>query len=185
MQETLYLGIDNPLIIATDGASDTHLEVTVSSGKISGTSGNYFFRPLAEGVVPVTARTIDNSGFITDEFIAQFTVKSPPPSITIQGLTGGLITHQKFMDTAELQITVPYNIPESAYEIESFKISEHYSGTNGKYGQGKSFTRIQKRYIEKLSKNNESTPIYIKEIKVKSADGQRFNIQTMGFILQK
>jgi len=186
MPETLYLGIDNPLMIGVDDEEETKLEVSVSSGKIAGKNGKYFFRPIAEGIVSVTAKTIDKSGFVTDEFVASFLVKKLPiPSVTIAGISGGLISKDRFLSSGMIEISTLENIPNSAYQVESFKFSDTIGGGSGKYAQGENFTQLQKRFIEKLIENSESATVYVKEIWVKSADGQRFSIDTMGFILQK
>jgi gliding motility-associated protein GldM len=95
----LYMGVPNPISVSAPGISASNLHVSISSGSLSGSGGNYEAKVTALGTATVTVAGELTKGKISTLGSMLFRVKRiPDPKAEMLGKAGGS------MPTASLRV---------------------------------------------------------------------------------
>ena len=121
----LYIGIDNPITVVTDGINEKDLAVTISQGRIVNTEGKLYAFVSYPGKAVITVQKRDNPG-ITKSF--EFDVRRVPnpndpdfpeelkisnsqePKIYLGSRTGGDISLADLKAQKEIRVTRGYTL---------------------------------------------------------------------------
>jgi len=180
--ETLYIGIENPLTIASTEEEGCYLDIKLDKGEITGKNGKYFITVKERGFVSLTANTVDTLGNIRESKTKKFIVKEfPLPNATINGINGGLISKYMLLSEEGLSLETLVNFDKNNYKIIGFSISDSFTGGNSKQAYSEKFTVMQKMLIRSLKPNSN---LYINNITVKFTNGKIARLAPLAFILQ-
>jgi hypothetical protein len=180
-KEILYIGIENELNIATNH-KNCRIEPQIDKGILSGKNGKYQIQVFEEGEIKISVKVINIQDSVVESSVRKFEAqKLPVPGVTVAGISGGLIYKDRFLTERELKLSIPDEIPDSAYEIVGFTISDSFTGISGKTSNNAEFTPIQRKMIQEMKPGNN---LYIKNTIIRTITGDLLTLQTLGFILQ-
>ncbi len=122
----LYLGVDNPVVIAAANTDPSELEVSFSPGKITGSDGNYMISPSNTGTAELT---ISKNG--TEMGKKEFRVlalPSPTAGINVTDggadhfISSGTIALKSLVSAGGLSAMIPDFIWDTDFKVTSFSI---------------------------------------------------------------
>ncbi len=173
----LYVGIKNPIKIATSGYNVSDLIATVDNGTISGNNGEYIVKPEIVGTANVSVKyknvEIKNSSFRVKH--------TPDPVGMIAGLKRGNISKKKLLKADKLYAIMENFDFDVAPEIQEFVVSivKHGFIIDSK-SNSNVITKEQKELIKTANIGQE---IYFKSIKCKGPDGALRELSVMDFMI--
>src|SRR5690606_3501482 len=159
----VYRGLDNPISATVNGA-DGAISLRASSGSLSGSNGNYIFRPSTGNTVTFTASATTSTGK-TVSGTKEFRIKPVPPA---RGVILGK-THITVPANGIAAQTVRVDWPDFLFDmtatVTSFKVKvpgQPTASVNGTSMGGASGA---------LSKARKGDAVFIFDIKYKSSTG--------------
>jgi hypothetical protein len=180
--EVLYIGIDNPIIMAASGIPEGTIEFEIDQGEITGEKGNYIVRVEKEGTAIITVITKDKNGKVKETSTAKFKVKKIPlPKAMVANMQGGIISKEHLLEQDIVQLLIPPSLYNFSFRVLEFTISERYDGSSGEISIDNKFTIQQKRLIENLQPG---AKIFIKNIVTEGPDGVKTKLNPLGFIIE-
>jgi len=115
----LYIGVDNPVKIASSGYDASELIVSVNNGIILGSNGEYIIRPKEQGIAIVS---INNKGKEIQS--TTFRVKvTPDPVAKVSGRIGGDIKKQELLNVNTVETALENFDFDLSFDIVEFKVS--------------------------------------------------------------
>lgn len=158
---TIYLGINNPIVIATSSSLNNDIIVTSNNGSITKENNQWIAKPAFLGEAILTVSSVLNK---TTTELQKYTLKVknlPNPVITIGGSKGGRMSAQKFMQVKQIDI-------EEGWEITGYVIYLTGAGfPNPMYKQVMGSCQFDKDVLELVSKCGPGTTITIDELRAK------------------
>lgn len=171
----LFLGVDNPVTIASSGCDPSELRPSIDNGVlIVGKKGQYIVRPAKTGAANVT---VVYKGKIIQE--SSFRVKMvPDPVAKVAGISGfGVVDKQYLLKWSGVEAVIENFDFDLRFTVKSFKVSANIGGnTHELVSKSKKFTQEQYDLIKKVEVGQK---IYIEEIKAIGPDG---SIRQLGSI---
>lgn len=170
-KDLLYVGIENPVTITTQGITEDKITVSISEGTITGGNGKYIAVVSQNSTV-----TIDVSSEGKKIGFKEFTVKTiPDPVIYVSGKTSeGVITKEELMKLEAIDYKIDNIDADVKFWILSFDLTINMRDKEGKSelvtepSGSKKLTDKQKEYLSQAKSGNK---IYFENIKVKGSDG--------------
>ena len=166
----LYIGVDNPVVIAVSGHSSDEIEVSVpdETAKITATGekGQYIINPKRPGVLTIVVKA---KGIQVLE--AMFRVKAlPNPVVMVNGQQGGYVEKDILAGQEEVIAFMPNFDFDLKFVVQSFVVST--ADKNGSMIQISSdsnkLTGQQKELIKNLKKGQR---VNFEEVKALGPDG--------------
>ncbi len=166
----LYVGVDNPVVIAVSGHSSDEIEVSVPDDAakitVTGEKGQFIINPKRPGVLTMVVKA---KGITMLE--AMFRVKAlPNPVVMVNGQQGGYVDKDVLAAQEEVTAFMPNFDFDLKFTIQSFVVST--ADKNGYMIQISSdsnkLTEQQKELIKKLKKGQR---VNFEEVKAMGPDG--------------
>jgi hypothetical protein len=183
----LYLGVDNPMAIATSGYETSDLNVSIDNGTITGSNGNYIVRPDHPGSALIS---VSSKGKVIQK--TEFRVKVVPnPVAAIKVLSGDVPDYKsegeiskKELLTADGVVAMMQNFDfDLSFKVVSFVMSatvpDSYT-VREEISKSNKFSNSQIDLIKSLVKNQKLT---FEEIKVIGPDGKLRKLSPMVFTI--
>lgn len=144
----LYLGLDNPVMIAVSGYKAKELQVELDSmGVISGENGIYTIRPLHPGMLKVFV-------YAKKDLVAEkhFRVKIlPDPVVKFAGKKGGEIRMEELLNTEKIEVVMENFDFDVDFEIVEFALGVEAEGYIRSFtSKSSKITADQKRLLYNL-----------------------------------
>ena len=161
----LYIGVDNPIVVAVSGHDYKSVKIGIDNGSIKGENGKYFARVKKIGTVNISV--LFNGDTISNQL---FRVKRvPDPVAMIAGTSGGELTKEIILNANKIECVIPNFDFDLKFEITSFVVSATIGGyvEEAKSNTGK-FTAQQINLLNKLKAGKN---IYFESIMAKGPDG--------------
>lgn len=162
----LYLGVDNPIAIATSGYDPSEIRVSIDNGTISGEKGQYVVRPAKTGEANVTVlykeKEIQKS---------TFRVKTvPDPVAKVAGIKGaGAIDKHILLEQKEVVADMENFDFDLRFKTISFSVVANIGGNSiTKVSKSSKFTQEQYDLIKKVKPGQK---VYIEDVKAVGPDG--------------
>lgn len=173
--KTLYIGIDNPLVISGLLIPETNVNVTSNNGTIARLNNTWVARPVSTGDAIITIT--DAEGNHKSEF--RFTVKNiPDPVITLAESRGGRIAATKILQAKQLAIDEDWEITNYTIYFTGRGFAEPF------YVAANKSPEFNQRVLEAIAKCGPSTTIVIDEIHAKyKKTGQQKILQPLAYNL--
>jgi len=166
----LYVGVDNPVVVAVSGYNSDEIEVSVldEAAKITvtGEKGQYILNPKRPGTLTMVVKA---KGVVVQE--AMFRVKAmPDPAAMVAGKKGGKIEKDVLLEQKEISVVMENFDFDLKFTIQSFTFS-----TTNKKGYYRSLPvqgSVFSQELLNLFKNIKSGERFnIEDIKVIGPDG--------------
>lgn len=145
----LYLGVDNPVMIAVSGYKAKDLRVELDSmGAITGENGIYTVRPLHPGILKVFV-------YAKKDLVAEkhFRVKIlPDPVVKFAGKKGGDISMEELLNTEKIEVVMENFDFDVDFEIIEFALGAEAGGYIRSFkSKSSEINADQKRLLHNLS----------------------------------
>ena len=177
----LYLGVDNPLVIAVSGVDNSEITVETNNGKISGENGMYMMRPKQVG-------TADIKVFHKEELVqtSRFRVKTvPDPVAKIAGKKSGTISKTELLDAGKVIAEIGNFDFDLQFEVVSFVMSSTVPNSmtvREEISKSNKFSDQQIDLIKSLIPNQK---LMIEDIILVGPDGVERKVSPMVFTLSE
>ena len=179
--EKLYIGLDNPLNIATDNEAFDSLDVSISKGMIVYKHEGYHARVSEPGKVTIMVEVLDKEGKTVEEASVNFMAAIvPEPSITIHGNRGGLISKRELIHARKLELLTPIDFESFNYSVAGFTIHEKNKPLDSYSSSDNELSSMQIRFIENLPQN---ARLVFDNIKIQTPAGETIHADPIVFII--
>jgi hypothetical protein len=181
--EILYLGIKNPLDIASDKATSDTIILTIDNGKIiENAQGSYFAEVSTEGLATLTVDVKDKEGKIKETAKKDFLVRRLPlPYASIHGLRGGVISQTLLQLSNALEIDLPMEFEKFGYKIIDFHVRLDNRPDKQILNYGKNFSPTLRLFLADI---HDDSKLIIDGIHVSSPQGEIITLEPIGFIVK-
>jgi hypothetical protein len=175
----LYIGVDNPVKIASSMYPPDDLMVMVDNGRISGENGEYIINPAHPGSATVT---VSVKGKKIQETVFR-TKWVPDPIAKVGQRNGGDIAKNDLIKENKVNIVLENFDFDLKFNVVGFSVSAVINGTvNEVSSDSDNITPEQKELISKV---NIGDPVYFQEIKAQGPDGSIRNMNIIHFRLTR
>ncbi len=168
IQETLYLGMPNPVRVAMADVEGGYMEVEMTSGEISYENGQYYARPFNKGTSSIISKTYRADSTLVETDTTVFRIEELPiPYPSLKGFAGGYVGRNELFKLREIALEwyTPFDV--NLIEVIDLIVSTDQMGVNSSRTKGTVLSQSQKRLINSLA-SDES--FYI-QVRVKLPDG--------------
>lgn len=168
----VYVGLDNPLVVAASGYNSEDLTVKITNGQIKKTADYYLIRPAKAGTVKLT---VEAGGKVLDTKVYRALITPDPQAGIKTGSSGKLISKGK-VTTAQLQNIkiIQAELPDFLFDID-FKVVEFEIKVFGNSGvnvvEKSNSNLITKKQKDILRTLRPGQKIFIEGIKAIGPDG--------------
>jgi gliding motility-associated protein GldM len=180
----IYLGVENPVKIASSGYETSELDASIDNGTIYGRNGEYMILPKETGMATLT---ISSKGKEIQK--AQFRVKVvPDPIAGIKILNGnsfdyissGTITKKDLLTAGGISVEMRNFDFDLEFKIVSFVVSGVFKGgyEETEFSKSDRFTDKQIVLLERLIKNQK---LLVEEIIAIGPEGKERKLNSMMF----
>ena len=171
----LYIGVDNPLKIATSGYEASDLAASIDNGTITGQNGEFIAHPKQPGTAIIT---VTSKGKEIQK--TTFRVRAvPDPVAKVAGKRGGPIDKKILLEQNVIVADIENFDFDISFEIVEFTVFTVVKGYAKEYkSNSNKITPEQKELFKQMK---EGTPLYFQDIKCKGPDGSIRSLATMNF----
>lgn len=178
----LYIGLDNPVKIATWVGEPSELEVSIDNGTISGSNGEYVIRPKEIGNAVITVKCkgneIQKSNFRVKSGIEISAVLYSETTV-FDCRRGGEISKKDLLKASGIKVVAENSDFDVKFEIIEFTLSALINDSiNEAISHCNNFTDKQRAIIGKAKANSK---VYIENICAKLKDGSTRYLGSMMF----
>jgi hypothetical protein len=177
----LYIGVDNPIAVASSESGVSELTVSIDNGTISGTDGMYVANPKEPGLATITVNS-NGKEIRKAVFRAKFV---PDPEGTIntgaENRTDGFISKEELLKAGGIVINLRNFDFDLSFKVVSFVLSATMPNSNvirEEISNSDKFSQTQIELIKVLVKNQK---LAIEEIKVIGPDDKLRKLKPMVF----
>jgi hypothetical protein len=176
--DVLYALADNPVTIYDDEDGFADMEVTIDNGRVTKAEGtSYIVRPQEPGTALLTIRVLNRNGSLKEFKQKRFAVLAlDKPYAAINGLSNGQIGKQDIL-SERLELWFSAGM-KCNYRIVSFTLSDRNDLISGLTSTSARLTKAQRDFVNSLPAG---TRVYIKNIRVRTADNAVMDIQPIEF----
>jgi|GEM_PF-126419 len=166
--DVLYALADNPVMIFDDEDEFADIQVSINNGTVVKADGaSYIIHPHETGIAQLNIRVLNRDGTLKEFKQKRFAVLAlEKPYAAINGIREGSITKQEMIQAGRLELWFSEGL-KCNYRIISFTLSDKNDAVSGISSNSARFSRAHREFIDNLLPG---TPVYIKNIQVRTAD---------------
>ncbi|NDV59414.1 GldM family protein [Bacteroides sp. 519] len=180
--DVLYALADNPIVIYDDENEHATIELSINNGEVIKVEGvNYIIRPQKAGTALLSIRVLHKDGSLKDFKQKRFAVMElNKPYATVRGVKEGKISKQELVQGSRLELWFSEGV-KCSYRIVSFTLSDNDDLISGITSTSSRLSKSQREWIDTLPVG---TRLYVKNIRVKTAEHVAMDVPALEFIIE-